>query len=213
MIEKIFIALKTRPIDLIEAVVERAKFFLAKILNGIIPHKNRNVFLGKSCRIQSLFCLSAEKPQATIKLGDHCVVYEYARIRAYGQANINFGNGCIIGDAKIFSRCKITIGDYFITSWNVFIQDYDPHPTEADLRLSQMKKMVGESNVMSPWTPPSDEITIGDNVWVGANVTILRGAQIGSNCVVATGSVVKGGVYPPNSVLAGIPAKVVKVLA
>ena len=38
----------------------------------------------------------------------------------------------------------------------------------------------------------SSPITIGDNVWIGANCVILRGTRIGSNCVVAAGTVLKG---------------------
>ena len=40
------------------------------------------------------------------------------------------------------------------------------------------------------------KVKIGNNVWVGANVVILRGTDIGDNCVIAAGSVVKGTVLP-----------------
>ena len=57
-----------------------------------------------------------------------------------------------------------------------------------------------------------EEIKIGDNVWIGWNCTVLKGVQIGENSVVAAGSVVLRGKYPNNSLIAGNPAKVVKVL-
>ena len=57
-----------------------------------------------------------------------------------------------------------------------------------------------------------EEIKIGDNVWIGWNCTVLKGVQIGKNSVVAAGSVVLRGKYPNNSLIAGNPAKVVKVL-
>jgi len=50
---------------------------------------------------------------------------------------------------------------------------------------------------------------IEDNCWVGAHVTILGGCRIGTGCVVAAGSVVTKDVEP-NSVVAGVPAKVMK---
>lgn len=53
-------------------------------------------------------------------------------------------------------------------------------------------------------------ITVGQNCWIGAKVTILDGANIGSGCVVAAGAVVKAGIYPDNSVIVGVPAKIIK---
>ena len=43
-------------------------------------------------------------------------------------------------------------------------------------------------------------ITIGSNVWIGANTLILRGTTIGDNCVVAGGSVIRGS-YPADTVI------------
>lgn len=54
-------------------------------------------------------------------------------------------------------------------------------------------------------------IVIGKNVWLGANVTILSGVTVGDGAVVAAGAVVTKDV-PENCVVAGVPAKVVKVL-
>ena len=54
-------------------------------------------------------------------------------------------------------------------------------------------------------------IRIGRNVWVGAHATILRNVTIGDGAVVAAGAVVTRDV-PPNTVVAGVPAKVVKSL-
>lgn len=55
-------------------------------------------------------------------------------------------------------------------------------------------------------------IVIGDGCWVGARVTILAGAKIGAGCVVAAGAVVKEGYYPDNSLIAGVPAKIKRLL-
>lgn len=52
-------------------------------------------------------------------------------------------------------------------------------------------------------------IKIGNNVFIGVNSIIMPGITIGDNCVVGCGSVVTKDV-PPNSVAAGIPAKVIK---
>lgn len=57
-------------------------------------------------------------------------------------------------------------------------------------------------------TYPSPVI-IGENVWIGSNATILPGVTVGDNSVVAAGAVVTKDV-PQNTVVAGVPAKVVK---
>jgi acetyltransferase-like isoleucine patch superfamily enzyme len=53
------------------------------------------------------------------------------------------------------------------------------------------------------------DIVIGDDVWFGTGVTVLAGVTIGSHCVIAAGSVVTKDI-PPNSVVGGVPAKVLK---
>ena len=50
---------------------------------------------------------------------------------------------------------------------------------------------------------------IGDNVWVGANVTILKGVHIGSGAVIAAGAVVNKDVEP-HTVVGGVPAKIIR---
>lgn len=56
-----------------------------------------------------------------------------------------------------------------------------------------------------------DRIVLEENVWVGSHATILKGVRIGHDSVVAAGAVVTKDV-PPRSVVAGVPAKVVKML-
>ncbi len=52
-------------------------------------------------------------------------------------------------------------------------------------------------------------MTIGDNVWIGGDVTILPGTKIGDNVVIGAGSVVAKEI-PSNVVAAGNPARVIK---
>jgi maltose O-acetyltransferase len=56
----------------------------------------------------------------------------------------------------------------------------------------------------------SADVSIGNNVFIGARVTILKGAQIGDDSVIAAGSVVSGA-FPPRVLLAGNPAVVKRV--
>lgn len=52
-------------------------------------------------------------------------------------------------------------------------------------------------------------IIIGNNVWIGANVTVLPGVTIGNNCTIGAGSVVTKDI-PENTIAVGNPCKVIK---
>ena len=54
-------------------------------------------------------------------------------------------------------------------------------------------------------------ITIGDNCWLGGNVTVCGGVTIGEGCVIGAGSVVTRDI-PPNSLAAGVPCKVIRAI-
>ena len=53
-------------------------------------------------------------------------------------------------------------------------------------------------------------VVIEDDVWCGANVTILKGVTIGHGSVVAAGAVVTKS-FPPYSIIGGVPAKLIKM--
>lgn len=53
------------------------------------------------------------------------------------------------------------------------------------------------------------QVTIGPNVWLGANVFIMPGVDLGEGCVVSAGAVVAAKKYPPYSILSGNPARVI----
>lgn len=182
--------------------------------------------LGRNVRLQRRSSLMAEKPNARIEVGDDCIIYEDASINSYDKGFIQIGHSSIIGRCLIYSKASVKIGHHVVTSWDVFIQDYDPHPVEPHLREVQMDLMVKSfqprfdkgpfqdieqlTTQMREWQMPKEEIVIGNNVWLGAQTTILKGARIGDGCVVAARAVVLKGDYPPNSILAGSPAKVIR---
>ena len=58
--------------------------------------------------------------------------------------------------------------------------------------------------------PSATPVTVGDNVMIGANAVIIEGVRVGDNAVVAAGAVVTQDV-PDNAVVAGVPARVIKM--
>ena len=101
--------------------------------------------------------------------------------------NVFFNTGCSFQD-----RGGITIGDGTMIGMNVTIATLN-HGLPLETR-----------NITYP-----SPVIIGENVWIGSNATILPGVTIGDNSVVAAGAVVTKDV-PENTVVAGVPAKVIK---
>ena len=96
----------------------------------------------------------------------------------------------------ILDEALVTIGDDCFVGPGVHIYTacHSTNPTERATRRE--------------WAEP---VTIGDNVWLGGNVTILPGVTIGDNCTIGAGSVVTHDI-PANSIAAGNPARVIKKL-
>ena len=104
------------------------------------------------------------------------------------------GNVFINAGCKFQDQGGITIGDRTFIGHNVVLATLD-HDLDPDKRL-----------LMHP-----SPITIGQNVWIGSNVTVTRGVTIGDNSVIAAGAVVTRDI-PANVVAGGVPAKVIKPL-
>lgn len=138
------------------------------------------------------------------------------RLRKFGRflygRNLVTGSGCRvdifeggelrIGDSvQLNDRCHIAcadslvIGDGALIASNVFITDHD-HDLASKITGMNLALLTAK-------------VAIGENCWIGENVAILKGVELGNNCIVGANSVVTKS-FPPNSILAGVPARKLK---
>lgn len=111
---------------------------------------------------------------------------------------------------------NIHVGDRFLANFNVTILDIAPVHIGNDCMIGPGTCIITVNHPLSPkgrrnHLGIAKPITIGNDVWIGANCTILPGVTIGNNVVVAAGAVVTKDV-PDNCVVAGVPAKKIKNL-
>lgn len=119
--------------------------------------------------------------------------------------NLYIGDNVYIGYNADFvaSISKIIIGDHVVFGPHVSIRG-------GDHRVDVVGKYIDEiDEIMKLPENDKDVIIEGDN-WIGMNVTILKGVTIGRGCIVAAGAVVTKST-PPYSIVAGVPAKVIKM--
>ncbi len=134
----------------------------------------------------------------TIELGKDCV----AKNASFYTEDDN--NAIIIADHTRFEgkihiavteSTKCTIGNDCLFSSEIVIRTGDSHSilNEAGARIN-----------------PAKDVVIGNHVWVGHRVLITKGVSMPENCVVGTGAVVTKPIDKDGTVIAGVPAKIVK---
>ena len=111
---------------------------------------------------------------------------------------------------------NIFVGDNFLANYNVTILDIAPVRIGNHVMIGPNTTISTVFHPLSPakrrqHTGQAKPVTIGDDVWIGANCTILPGVTIGNNVVVAAGAVVNKDV-PDNCVAGGVPAKIIKYI-
>jgi acetyltransferase-like isoleucine patch superfamily enzyme len=170
------------------------------IILGKIPYfklpKNGKVVFGSKVILNSDF-----------KNSNTALTYRCKFVTGYDGC-IEIGDNTMINGSCIVSYSHVMIGKNCQIASSTLISDTDFHPIDSVARKAQVEGRPFSFDMVK-----KEKINIGENVWVGWNCTILKGVSIGDNSVVAAGSVVLRGNYPPNSLIAGNPAKVVKVLA
>lgn len=139
-----------------------------------------------------------------IEIGDNTLVMHHAELHVYNfrslpQAGIWIGRDCLIGEFNVLrGQGGIHIGDRVYTS--PFVQLAAVNHVFADPDRPFVEQGI-----------TAQGITVEDDVWIGAGAIITDGVRIGRGAVVAAGAVVTGEVAA-HTVVAGVPARVVKTI-
>jgi acetyltransferase-like isoleucine patch superfamily enzyme len=167
-------------------VETRPRWFI-RLLAPLYQHRGKHSVIHRSARMDT-------PPYRVFSLGDYSVIESFACIN-------NAVGDVIIGDHTRVGLHNTIIGPVDIGSHVNLAQGITV--TALNHNFSDASKRIDEQGVS---TSP---VTIEDDVWIGANAVILPGVTIGEHCVVAAGAVVTKDV-PPHSLVAGVPAKVIK---
>ena len=167
-------------------VETRPRCFI-RLLAPLYQHRGKHSVIHRSVRMDT-------PPYRKFSLGDYSVIESFACINnAVGDVMIGDHtrvglHNTIIGPVIIGNHVNLAQG-ITVTALNHIFEDSD--------------KRIDEQGVST------SAVIIEDDIWVGANAVILPGVTIGHHSVVAAGAVVTKDV-PPHSLVAGVPAKIIK---
>ena len=123
---------------------------------------------------------------AKCRIGNFLMTAGPFYIKCTDKAEITIGDNCFFNhNCSLTAAENIVIGNQCMFANNFVVVDHDHDRKDGKI----LKELV------------SAPVKIGNNVWCGANVTVLKGVRIGNGAVIAAGSVVN------RDVVAGVPAR------
>ena len=151
--------------------------------------------INDNCYINAL-CKDGVTIGDYFNLGRNSIIDCTGVISELGESLIIGNNVGISPNFVIFVRGKVEVGNDVIIGPNVTIvsENHSFEKTDIPIRLQGVSRRG---------------VRIGNNCWIGANVTILDGVEIGDNSIIAAGAVVNKNVEP-NSIVGGVPAKLIR---
>lgn len=166
----------------------RPRWFV-RMLAPLYQHRGKHSVIHCSVRMDT-------PPYRKFSLGNYSVVESFCCINnAVGDVII--GNHTRVGIHNTIIG-PVKIGNHVNLAQGITV-------TALNHNFSDPNKRIDEQGIST--TP----VTIGDDIWIGANAVILPGVTIGNHSVIAAGAVVTKDV-PPHSLAAGVPAKIIKTI-
>ena len=157
---------------------------------------NNTVIIGKGCRLNKCR-IELYGSNNRIVIGQNCIGIN-VDLYASDGSTIKIGNKVhFAGEIKIASLegKQVCIGDDCLFSSEIRIRNGDSHSI-IDLSMTRIN--------------PAADIVIGQHVWIGQQVIILKGAMIDRDCVVGIRSLVTGKRFKAGSIIAGSPARAIR---
>ena len=167
--------------------VETRPRWYIRMLAPLYQHRGRHSVIHRSVRMDT-------PPYRKFKLGDYSVIESFACIN-------NAVGDVIIGDHTRVGLHNTIIGPVTIGCHVNLAQGITV--SALNHNFADSEKRIDEQGVS---TSP---VVVEDDVWIGANAVVLPGVRVGTHSVVAAGAVVTKDV-PPHSIVAGVPAIVIK---
>jgi acetyltransferase-like isoleucine patch superfamily enzyme len=175
-------------------------------LDGQLPP---NVRLGTDTILKGdhSFQRFRSKLDSALIIGDSCTM-DGVHFALGETARVEIGHHCYFTNAILLSEQELRIGDYVVIGWNTTIADSDFHPVSPALRIRDAIACspLGQDRPRPP--VPMAPVVIEEDVWIGPNVTILKGVRIGAGSLIEAGSLITRHV-PPRARVLGNPAQVV----
>ena len=193
------------------------KLLIKPLLKKVIQQYNKKMFLKNSSTSSLMLPMVVNinwkniniAPKSEFILGEQCIIRGNLQCQKEG-AKLSIGKCVFIGSrTDIVSTCKVSIGDHVLIAHNSYIIDTDGHSMDPNIRRNDIpNRWKGYKD----WSVvKSEKINIGRDVWIGPNVTVLKGVSIGEASVIAANSVVTKSI-PAFTFAAGVPAKVIRKL-
>lgn len=152
--------------------------------------------------------VNTQPRRGAISLGENSWVAGELLVFPHG-GRIRLGSFCYVGEgARIWSADEVAVGDRVFIAHGVNVHDNDAHSLSAAERHRHFRELVVAGRASFTEDLRTARVTIGNDVWLGFNATVLKGVAIGEGAVIGACSVVTRDVEP-YTVVAGNPAAVV----
>jgi len=163
----------------------------------IVDGTNCRVRVGKNVVLNSDILIYGAVSDATIEIADNCSLGGQFRLVGGVGGTIRIGEGTSFNQVgvSLHEGAHVSFGRDCMLSTDIHMDPSDMHPI--------FDRATGER-----LNPPQD-IHVGDHVWLGTRVLLLKGVEIGSGSIVGAGSMVTGKL-PENILAVGSPARVVR---
>jgi acetyltransferase-like isoleucine patch superfamily enzyme len=162
----------------------------ARIESGVQLKGLRNIKLGARCKLHRFCTVDAGKGR--IHMGMDCTLNRYAILQS-GRGSLTLGN-------------RVEINNYAIVNGAGGLQIGDGSMIGPGAKLISYQHGIAAGTPIQQQPNQTRPITIGQDVWVGANAVVLAGVTIGNGAVIGAGAVVTTDV-PANEIWVGVPAR------